>query len=43
MTNSERVVEVPEIIRIKITSMGDGGAGKSCIIKRYCEVRELQF
>ena len=25
------------MMRIKITSVGDGGVGKSCIIKRYCE------
>ena len=26
-------------IRIKVTSIGDGAVGKSCIIKRYCEGR----
>lgn len=26
-----------QILRIKIISMGDGGVGKSCMIKRYCE------
>ena len=26
-----------DLIRIKITSCGEGGVGKSCIIKRYCE------
>jgi GTPase SAR1 family protein len=25
--------------RIKIISMGSGGCGKSCIIKRFCEER----
>jgi GTPase SAR1 family protein len=25
--------------RIKIISMGSGGSGKSCIIKRFCEER----
>ena len=25
--------------RIKIISMGSGGSGKSCLIKRYCEDR----
>mmetsp|Transcript_20763 Transcript_20763/g.34317 ORF Transcript_20763/g.34317 Transcript_20763/m.34317 type:complete len:230 (-) Transcript_20763:69-758(-) len=34
-----RTVHIPDIIRIKITSLGDGGVGKSCIIKRYCEER----
>lgn len=34
-----RTVHVPDIVRIKITSMGDGGSGKSCLIKRYCEER----
>ena len=24
-------------VRVKVTSMGEGGAGKSCLIKRYCE------
>ena len=24
-------------LRIKVISMGDGGVGKSCVIKRYCE------
>ena len=28
---------VPDVLRIKITSIGDGGVGKSCLIKRYCE------
>uniref|UniRef100_A0A7S1CBJ8 Uncharacterized protein n=1 Tax=Bicosoecida sp. CB-2014 TaxID=1486930 RepID=A0A7S1CBJ8_9STRA len=27
----------PEDIRIKVVSMGDGGTGKSCLIKRFCE------
>jgi DnaJ family protein C protein 27 len=27
------------INRIKILSMGSGGCGKSCLIKRYCEER----
>lgn len=26
-----------DLLRIKITSMGEGGVGKSCLIKRYCE------
>ncbi|RHY02217.1 hypothetical protein DYB37_001453 [Aphanomyces astaci] len=26
------------VLRIKVISMGDGGVGKSCVIKRYCEV-----
>jgi DnaJ homolog subfamily C member 27 len=26
-----------DIKRVKILSMGDSGAGKSCIIKRFCE------
>lgn len=34
-----RTIQVPDIIRVKITSMGDGGVGKSCLIKRYCEER----
>ncbi len=25
------------VLRIKVISMGDGGVGKSCVIKRYCE------
>ena len=29
----------PPIQRIKIISMGTGGCGKSCMIKRYCEDR----
>ena len=28
-----------EVVRIKVTSMGEGGVGKSCLIKRYCEGR----
>ncbi|KDO22856.1 hypothetical protein SPRG_11993, partial [Saprolegnia parasitica CBS 223.65] len=27
----------PPVLRIKVISMGDGGVGKSCVIKRYCE------
>jgi DnaJ family protein C protein 27 len=34
-----RTVGVPELVRIKVTTMGDGGVGKSCLIKRYCEER----
>ena len=26
-----------DIMRMKIISMGEGGVGKSCLIKRYCE------
>jgi GTPase SAR1 family protein len=26
-----------KMVRIKVTSIGDGGVGKSCLIKRYCE------
>ena len=26
-----------QVRRIKVISMGDGGVGKSCLIKRYCE------
>jgi len=33
-----RTIQVPDLIRIKVTSLGDGGVGKSCLIKRYCEV-----
>ena len=29
--------DVKDTLRIKITSMGEGGVGKSCLIKRYCE------
>ena len=31
--------QAPEILRVKILSMGDEGTGKSCLIKRYCEER----
>jgi len=27
----------PKVLRIKVISMGEGGSGKSCLIKRYCE------
>lgn len=30
---------VTAVNRIKIISMGSGGCGKSCLIKRYCEDR----
>lgn len=33
----EDATEPPIDRRIKILSMGDGGVGKSCLIKRYCE------
>lgn len=31
--------QIAPITRIKIISMGSGGVGKSCLIKRYCEDR----
>jgi len=31
-----------DLLRIKITSMGEGGVGKSCLIKRYCEEKFVQ-
>ncbi len=31
--------QIPPLERIKIISMGGGGCGKSCLIKRYCEDR----
>ncbi|OQR87525.1 ras family GTPase [Achlya hypogyna] len=34
---SDDVVAMPSVLRIKVISMGDGGVGKSCLIKRYCE------
>eukprot|EP00658_Telonema_sp_P-2_P027958 TRINITY_DN2150_c0_g1_i2.p1 TRINITY_DN2150_c0_g1~~TRINITY_DN2150_c0_g1_i2.p1 ORF type:complete len:193 (+),score=33.50 TRINITY_DN2150_c0_g1_i2:206-784(+) len=30
-------IPVRDLVRIKVISMGEGGVGKSCIIKRYCE------
>ncbi|OQS04236.1 cyclin-dependent kinase [Thraustotheca clavata] len=32
-----RTDDQPSVLRIKVISMGDGGVGKSCVIKRYCE------
>jgi DnaJ homolog subfamily C member 27 len=29
----------PQINRIKVLSVGSGGCGKSCLVKRYCEER----
>ena len=29
----------PDILRVKLLSMGDETTGKSCLIKRYCEDR----
>merc|ERR1711959_347350 len=39
MAASEEAVKIPprDLVRIKVISMGEGGVGKSCIIKRYCE------
>jgi len=40
--NNRRIPEAPTGVapsRIKILSMGSAGAGKSCLIKRYCEER----
>lgn len=31
--------QVREFLRIKVISMGEGGSGKTCLIKRYCEQR----
>ena len=28
---------VPDCLRLKILTMGDGGVGKTCLVKRYCE------
>lgn len=33
------VRQILPVNRIKVISMGSGGAGKSCLIKRYCEDR----
>ncbi len=30
------------VLRLKVISMGDGGTGKTSIIKRYCEEKVLQ-
>lgn len=30
-------IDVRDYVRIKVLTMGDGGTGKSCLIKRYCE------
>jgi DnaJ family protein C protein 27 len=42
-SNSSSVGEIPkkksQMLRIKVLSMGDAAAGKSCLIKRYCEER----
>ncbi|KAF0682822.1 Aste57867_25121 [Aphanomyces stellatus] len=36
--NDEVGTDLPcPVLRIKVISMGDGGVGKSCLIKRYCE------
>jgi len=35
MTSTSK--SLPPFTRIKIISLGDGGVGKSCLIKRYCE------
>jgi len=32
----------PKALRIKVLSLGAGGVGKSCLIKRYCEGRFVQ-
>lgn len=38
--SGKKAVPVPQAVyRIKIISMGSGGCGKSCLIKRYCEDR----
>ena len=36
---STSAAQKPAHTRIKIISMGSGGSGKSCLIKRYCEER----
>lgn len=36
---SASIKTVTAVNRIKIISMGSGGCGKSCLIKRYCEDR----
>jgi DnaJ homolog subfamily C member 27 len=33
------ISKAPQLERIKVISMGSGGSGKSCLIKRYCEDR----
>ena len=34
---AKKSTEPKDVLRIKVTSMGEGGSGKSCLIKRYCE------
>ena len=34
---TDKNANIKKQLRIKIISMGDAEAGKSCIIKRYCE------
>ncbi|CAK4075041.1 unnamed protein product [Aphanomyces euteiches] len=35
--NEEKDDGTCNVLRIKVISMGEGGVGKSCFIKRYCE------
>merc|ERR1719324_638950 len=36
-SGAEAKIPPRDLVRIKVISMGEGGVGKSCIIKRYCE------
>eukprot|EP00656_Telonema_subtile_P034126 TRINITY_DN3824_c0_g1_i2.p1 TRINITY_DN3824_c0_g1~~TRINITY_DN3824_c0_g1_i2.p1 ORF type:complete len:206 (-),score=46.28 TRINITY_DN3824_c0_g1_i2:123-740(-) len=36
-TTGDAKIPPRDLVRIKVISMGEGGVGKSCIIKRYCE------
>ncbi len=38
-TKRTQIIKPPQLERIKVISMGSGGCGKSCLIKRYCEDR----
>ena len=38
-TNRAKLMSLPDVVKMKVVSLGNPGVGKSCLIKRYSEER----